>query len=151
MLLTPWLVLLLLISPLFLLFVCFYPLLLDYLYFMSSPPLCPPPTIHLFACHILPSALYPSVPAFVPCGQPTLTCICLAWMSPRFGLNAPIILLNYDVLLWAMLLCICSSFYESWRGTTEPFTEARLRARSQERLSQCARLWPHRNTLIDHG
>lgn len=63
--------------------------------------------IHLFPCHILPYSLYPSIPSSLPCGQTTLTCICLAWMSPRFGLNAPIILLNYDVLLWAMLLHLC--------------------------------------------
>lgn len=79
--------------------------------YFSSFPLRPhpllshlPPSISFFSCHILSSFLYPSIPSSLPGGEAALTCICLAWMSPRFGLNAPIILVNYDVLLWAMLL-----------------------------------------------
>lgn len=74
-------------------------------------------TIHLFPCHIRPSSLYPSILYSLPCGQDALTCICLAWMSPRFGLNAPIILVNYDVLLWAMLLRLCASHMKA--GTAQ--------------------------------
>lgn len=69
----------------------------------------PPTTIHLFPCNTLPFSLHPSIPSVLPGGQATLTCICLAWMSPRFGLNAPIILLNYDVQLLAVLRRLCGS------------------------------------------
>lgn len=77
----------------------------------------PPTTIHLPPCHMLPSSLYPSIPTSLPCGQAALTCICLAWMSPRFGLNAPIILLNYDVQLWATLPRLCGSLMKA--GTAQ--------------------------------
>lgn len=81
-----------------------------------------PTTISLFPRQVLlscPLPFYPS-PFFLPCEQAALTCICLGWMSPRFGLNAPIILLNYDVLLRAMLLHLHDS-YKSWHRTAEPF------------------------------
>lgn len=91
------------------------------IYFSSSPfrlSTSPPPTtIYLFPRHILPSSLYPSILSSFPCGPAALTCICLAWMSPRFGLNAPIILLNYDVLLWAVLLRLCGSLMKA--GTAQ--------------------------------
>lgn len=93
----------------------------------------------LTSIHFLPlllSLIHPYIP-WIPGGQTTLTCICLAWMSPRFGLNAPIILLNYDVLLWDHVAPSLWRSYESWHGATEPFTEARLRARPHERFSPC--------------
>lgn len=100
-----------------------YSILTLFIYFSFStlcpctlfPP--PPTTIHLFSCHILPSSRYLSIPSSLPWGQAALTCICLAWMNPRFGLNAPIILLNYDALLWAVLLRLCGSLMKA--GTAQ--------------------------------
>lgn len=103
--------------------------------------LLPPTTIHLSPYHIHPSFLYPSNPYYLPCGQDALTCICLAWMSPRFWFKCP----NYSCELWCPALgyvasALCLS-YESWHGTTEPFTKARLRACSHEQFSPCTRPW----------
>lgn len=52
---------------------------------------------------------------------------------------------NYSPELWCPALGYVSPSlwlsYESWHSTTEPFTEARLRARSHEQLSPCSRQW----------
>lgn len=52
---------------------------------------------------------------------------------------------NYSPELWCPALgYVARSLwlsYESWHSTTEPFTEARLRARSHEWFSPCSRPW----------
>lgn len=128
MLLTSWLVL----APShFPSFVCFFPFFFPfvscvftskfYCLFLFSP-LCLSTSCSYYHSSLYlsypphPLAIHPSLP-FLPSGQAALTCICLAWMSPKFGLNAPIILLNYDVLLWALLLHLCSSLMKA--GTAQ--------------------------------
>ncbi len=52
---------------------------------------------------------------------------------------------NYSPELWCPALGdVAPSLrlsYESWHGATEPFTGARIRARSHERFSPCTRPW----------
>lgn len=99
-------------------------------YYHSSPPLSHAPILSLSIHPYLPpmwtgrSDLYLSgmdesqVWFKCPNYSPELWCPALGYVAPSLWLS-----------------------YESWHGTTEPFTEARLRARSHERFSPCTRLW----------
>lgn len=85
-----------------------------------------------------------SAPWVLPEEQAALTCIRLAWTSPTFGLNAPIILLNYDVLLRGCAAPSLWRSHESWLRTTDPFTEERFGTRSH-RLHYGRKKCPCRN------
>lgn len=107
---------------------------------LSFPPLSLSPSLTpSISSRVKPSPPFftSSAPRVLPEEQTALTCICLLWKSPRFGLNAPIIPLNYDVLFGG---CVSPSLWlssESWLWTTDPFTGARFRALLPSMLCEC--------------
>lgn len=113
-------------------------------YFYSLYFVCPPPAptpIHLFSCHILPILLL-SIHPFLPPKWTGRFDLYLSGMDEsQVWFKCP----NYSLELWCPALgYVAPSLwlsYESWHSTTEPFTEARLRARSHKRLFQCTRQW----------
>lgn len=97
-------------------------------YYHPSPPLSHPPI------------LSPSIHPFLPPMRTGRSDLYLSGMDEsQVWFKCP----NYSPELWCPALgYVAASLwlsYESWHGTTEPFTEARLRARSHERFSPCTR------------
>ncbi len=99
-------------------------------YSHPSPPLSHPPILSL--------SIHPSLP---PMWMGRSDLYLSGMDESQVWFKCP----NYSPELW----CPAPGYvapslwlsYESWHGTTEPFTEARLRAPSHEQFSPCTRPW----------
>lgn len=119
-------------------FILWWPLPYYLFLIFSSPP------HHIISSsnynHPSPPILSPSIHPFLPPMWTGRSDLYLSGMDEsQVWFKCP----NYSPELWCPALgYVAASLwlsYESWHGTTEPFTEARLRARSHEWSSPCTR------------